>query len=55
MSDIILQEPEFSKETMDVLRFLVEDNAFEQEFLLTAISEYCVRNSEECTKHLQKG
>lgn len=37
-------EEELQKETQDVLRFLIRDNAFDIEFLITAIQEYYQNN-----------
>jgi hypothetical protein len=48
------QIPEFSDETLEVIRFLLKDNAFDGEFLITTIQEYCVNNSEECAALLKK-
>jgi hypothetical protein len=36
---------EVSKETQEVIRFLIQDHAFDVEFLITAIQEYFHRNS----------
>ncbi len=45
MSEDIERFAELSKETQEVIRFLLRDNAFDSEFLLTAIQEYCLANS----------
>ena len=39
------KEAELQKETHDVLRFLLRDQAFSEDFLLTAIQEYFRSNS----------
>lgn len=38
---------ELSKETLDLIRFLVKDSAFDVEFLVTAIQEYFQSNRKE--------
>jgi len=39
------KQEELAKETHDVLRFLLRDQAFSEDFLLTAIQEYFRNNS----------
>ena len=38
------RENELHKETLDVIRFLIQDHAFATEFLVTAVQEYYQRN-----------
>ena len=38
------RDDELAKETQDVIRFLLSDNAFDREFLLTAVQEYYHNN-----------
>ncbi len=41
------KDVELSKETQGVIRFLLRDHAFDEEFLVTAIQEYFQRNTAE--------
>ncbi len=38
---------ELSKETQDFIEFMLKDNAFSRDFLITAIQEYYQANNQE--------
>lgn len=47
MAEIYQEQLELNKELCEVLRFLIRDQAFHPEFLVTTILEYVANNKKE--------
>ena len=45
--EIYQEKLEINKELCDVLRFLIKDQAFHEEFIVTLLLEYIVNNKKE--------